>query len=123
MPQVYIVAVKASLASSFIVESFAVVEEWVQPDSGYIRVRVRLRNGDFVEAAEYFTVQKGRHMTVRYSYQWMDAERSILRRHWDNVAHHPGLENFPHHIHQANGEIVPGRSLSILELLELLESQ
>ncbi len=122
MPQAYLVAVKAALSSSFAVASFSVVEEWAQPDRGYIRIRGNLRNGDFMEASEYFTMQHDLHVTIRYRYQWMSPDQSTLRQRWDNVPHHPGLADFPHHIHLADGNIIPGRSLSILELLELFES-
>jgi hypothetical protein len=123
MPQAYLIAVKSALASSFTIASFDVLEEWVQPDRGYIRVRANLQSGDFLEASEYFTLQANRHTTVRYRYQWMNGAKTVLRRRWDNVPHHPNMLNFPHHIHLANGDVIPGQSLSILELLEILESE
>lgn len=123
MPQAYLIAVKAALSSSFVIASFDVLEEWAQPDRGYIRIRANLQNGDFLEASEYFTRQAGSHASVRYRYQWMNSEKTILRRRWDNVPHYPNVMNFPHHIHLANGDVIPGQRLSILELLEILESE
>jgi len=123
MPQAYLIAVKTALASSFMIVSFDVLEEWVQPDRGYIRIQASLQNGDFIEASEYFTRQADSHASVRYRYQWMNGEKTVLRKRWDNVPHHPNVMNFPHHIHLADGEIVSGQSLSILVLLEILESE
>lgn len=123
MPAAYLIAIKSALASSVAIASFAVVEESTQPDSGYIRVRASLHNGDFLEVSEYFTVTAGQYTTVRYRHQWMDAGKRVLRKRWDNVPHHPGLANFPHHIHLENGDVVSGHNISIVELLAILESQ
>jgi len=122
MPQAYIAATKTALATSPVIASFVIVEEWTQPDRGYVRFRAELRNGDFLESSEYFIVDTSGHSSARYSYQWMDNAKTTLQMRWDNVAHHPGLTNFPHHIHRADGQVVSGQSLTILELLQLLES-
>jgi hypothetical protein len=52
----YLVAIQTFLITSKIVESFTIVEEWCQRDRGYIRVRLTLSQGDFVESAEYFVL-------------------------------------------------------------------
>ncbi len=44
-PAEYVIEVKAALIACSLVSQFEVVEEWVQPDRGYIRVRARLCNG------------------------------------------------------------------------------
>ena len=41
----------------------------------------------------------------KYSYTLVKAETRILG--WDNARHYPSLENFPHHVHQADGKIEP----------------
>lgn len=81
-----------------------------------------LSNTDFLEVAEYFVLEEGRCKTKRYRYQWMDSSQQILRKRWDNVEHFPELPNFPHHIHiSEETNVEPGRSLSIIELMDLLE--
>ena len=40
--------------------------------------------------------------SLRYSYQEIT---DIPVRRWDNAAHFPNLSNFPHHYHDANGNI------------------
>ena len=120
-PTEYVLQLKAKLAISPIVASFNVVEEKVWSDRGYIRLRMALSNGDFLEAAEYFVLQDNASITRRYRYQWMDEERRKLRKRWDNVEHYPDLSNFPHHVHVGNEENVEsGESLSIIQLLDLL---
>ena len=49
---------------------------------------------------------------------------SELKKRWDNVAHFPDLPNFPHHVHIGSESYVePGQSLSIVELIDVLESE
>jgi hypothetical protein len=40
---------------------------------------------------------------TRYSFQ-LYSDRSLLR--WDNTPHYPGLSNFPHHFHDAEGNVL-----------------
>ncbi len=39
----------------------------------------------------------------KYSYTLTKDERRVLG--WDNAPHHPGLVNFPHHFHGADGSV------------------
>jgi len=121
MPGEYVLQLKARLVTSPIVVSFTVVEEKVWPDRGYIRIRMMLSNGDFLEAAEYFVLEDKESVTRRYWYQWMDGERRELRKRWDSVEHYPDLPNFPHHVH-VGGEknVESGERLSIIQLLDAL---
>lgn len=119
-PAEYIDAILAELVANSLVASFDVVEQWKEPDRGYIRVRAWLANSDFLELAEYFVETSGECVTQRYRYQWMDASRQQLRSRWDNVEHFPDLPGFPHHIHLTDGQVEPGQPLSILDLLKLL---
>ena len=116
-PTEYVTDIKAALIACHLVTAFDIVEEWVQPDRGYLRVRARLCNGDFLEVAEYFVVWEGRCVPERYRYQWMDGNQERLVRRWDNVEHYPELPGFPHHIHLADERVVTGESLSILDFL------
>ncbi len=65
------------LTISPIVLTYAVMEERLGIDYGYLRVRVELTNHDFVELAEYFTVQTGIIAVQCYRYQWMDGAQQI----------------------------------------------
>lgn len=119
-PAEYLASVFSELTTNHLIASFDVVEQWLEPDRGYIRVRAWLANGDFLELAEYF-VEAGREcIPIRYRYQWMDATRQQMRKRWDNVEHHPALSGFPHHMHLTDGRVEPGCRTSILDLLGLL---
>ncbi len=120
----YLAAVELALISSPAIAEYRVVRSWANTDDGYLRVRAKLTNGDFLEAAEYFELQVDEVVTVDYRYQWMDSEQQQLQRRWDNTPDHPELENFPHHIHIGSEEnVVPGQKLSMIALLKILEQE
>lgn len=115
--------IKITLVTSQIVASFTMVEAWCQPDRGYVRVRLTLSNGDFVETAEYFVVAGEACRPERYRHQWMDATRTTLRKRWDNVPHFEELANFPHHIHLADGQVIPGEPLGVVDVLHRIAQE
>lgn len=120
----YLENIKSRLISSNTIAAFTIIEELDLGDRGYFRARVTLSNDDFLEIAEYFKITENVVATTRYRYQWMDSDRIILRKRWDNVPHFPNLPNFPHHIHVESEEnVISGNSLSILELLDILEQE
>ncbi|MCL1467153.1 toxin-antitoxin system TumE family protein [Argonema galeatum] len=50
--------------------------------------------------------------------------RGLLRKRWDNVEHFPDLPNFPHHVHIGEeSNVEPSRSLTILELIDIIEEE
>jgi hypothetical protein len=122
-PTEYLTNIKVGLVTSDSVAFFEIVEEWVQSDRGYIRIRIWLANGDFLEVAEYFVASGEECITERYRYQWMDGAQKLMCRRWDNVEHYPGLPGSPHHVHFADGRVEPGERLSILELLQRISNQ
>ncbi|MEI6064154.1 MAG: DUF6516 family protein [Pseudanabaena sp. ELA748] len=120
----YLEDIKSRLIASNAIAAFTIVEELDFGDRGYFRARVTLSNDDFLEVAEYFKITDNVVATTRYRYQWMDCDRSILRKRWDNVPHFPNLPNFPHHIHVESEEnVISGNSLNIQELLDILEQE
>ena len=96
----YLQQMKTSLVLSPIITSITIVTEYAFTDRGYFRARLTLRNGDFLEVSEFFTVDAGGCSTQEYRYQWMDATQEQLITRWDNVPHHPQLDNYPHHFHK-----------------------
>ena len=123
-PQAYLTAIKAKLASRGIVIRVDILQEYATPKQGFFRARLTLRNSDFLEVAEFFRMVDGQTETAEYRFQWMDPSRQVLRKRWDNATHHPGLPNFPHHIHVgATGRLETGRLLSILDLVDLIEQE
>ena len=39
----------------------------------------------------------------KYGYTLVQAHTRVMG--WDNAPHHPGLANFPHHVHRPDGQI------------------
>jgi len=68
----YITEITAKLLASPAVITVAIVKERTLPESGYFRAQLTLRNGDFLEVVEFFTVLDNRCITESYRYQWMD---------------------------------------------------
>ena len=114
----------ARLSTSPIVKTVAVVEERLGYGCGYIRARLTLINDNFLEAAEYFTIEDDNVCVKRYRYQWMDSAQQVLRKRWDNTRHFPELSSFPHHVHVGSEEfVVPGEVLTIVDLISLVEDE
>lgn len=95
----YLAAIHLALVESPIVANYSVVHQRITSQSGYLRVRVDLINGDFLEAAEFFRLSPAGIETVDYRHQWMDHARAVLRKRWDSTPHYPDLDNAPHHYH------------------------
>ena len=125
LTQQYLTEIKTKLIASPVVDSIAIVKERASIAQGYFRARLTLSNGEFLEeVVEYFVVKDGRCVTESYRYQWMDEKQQVLKKRWDNVEHFPNLPNFPHHVHVGDeSNVNPGKSLSILELIEIVEQE
>lgn len=120
----YLNEVKARLATSVSIAAIEGVTERELEDRGYFRARMSLANGDFLEVSEYFIVRAGQLTTAEYRYQWMDSTRQKLIQRWDNARHFPRLPHFPHHVPVGDEEqVVPGRAMSILDLMDLIEKE
>lgn len=117
----YLAAIHLTLVESPIVASYAVVRQRVTSQSGHLRVRIDLINGDFLEAAEFFRLTPDGIKVADYRHQWMNGERIILRKRWDSTPHHPNLENAPHHCHDGSEEaVVPSQPMSIQDVLAVI---
>jgi hypothetical protein len=116
--------IKTALILSAAVDAVTILAERAVSAQGYFRARITLVNGDFLEVSEYFLAGPEGCATVEYRHQWMDNARRQLIRRWDNARHFPELANFPHHIHVAGEhDVRPGKAMSIVELLALLEAE
>lgn len=63
-------------------------------------------NGHLLEVAEYVVLEEEQLSVVSYKYHWQNAGGHPVKR-WDNARHHPGLENFPHHVHDGTRRVQP----------------
>nr|MDO8077872.1 DUF6516 family protein [Candidatus Freyarchaeota archaeon] len=67
--------------------------------AGTVKGRLSFTDGSKLEFAEYVVISGGKVNKVRYRYTWL-LEDAVLTR-WDNAPHHPELETYPHHKHEA----------------------
>lgn len=120
----YINDIKLRLKTSKLIDNLEIVKERSIADQGYFRSKITLKNGDFLEIAEFFKVENKQCISVTYRYQWMDKNKQQLRKRWDNVEHFPNLPNFPHHVHIGNEFTVkPSELRNIIQIITLIEDE
>ena len=123
-PDEYLAAIHLALVESAIIVRYRVVRQRVTSQRGHLRVRIDLSNGDFLEAAEFFGLTPDGVQVLDYRHQWMNGERTVLRKRWDSTPHYPDLENAPHHVHDGiENAVLPGESMSILAVLAQIERE
>lgn len=88
------------LSVSPVVRRFQVVELIIYGQNAF-RIKVRAEvSGEL--ALQIWLNHNPRH--TRYAYQLLQHDQTLMR--WDNAPHHPEVaENFPHHIHDAQGRL------------------
>ncbi len=122
--QNYLKEIKTKLNSNKLITTIKILKERAIPDQGFFRARLMLKNGDFLEVAEFFKVENEQCVTITYSYQWMDSSQTKLKKRWDNVEHFPDLPNFPHHLHDGDEfNVKPSESRNILQIITLIEQE
>lgn len=89
---------------------------------GYLRARCILRNGDFLEIALHVTASRNAAIIDDYRYQWMNADRTVLHRRWDNTPHFPSLPGAPYHCHIGEQMVEPSAYMDLSRLLAELDT-
>lgn len=117
----YVTAIHLALVESPIVANYSVVRQRITSQSGHLRVRIKLVNGDFLEAAEFFRLTLDGVTIVDYRHQWMNGERTMLRKRWDSTPHFLDLDNAPHHCHVGSEDVViSSQIMSIQDVLKAI---
>ena len=62
------------------------------------KVRIELQGGYFLDL--YYNATLG-----KYTYALIHGNQRVYG--WDNAPHHPGLANYPHHVHYEDDSIEP----------------
>lgn len=119
-PIEYVESVKEHLSTDSIVTRFDITREFSNQDEGFIRARVNLINGDWLDFSELVRLSDTLEL-ISYRYQWLDKDKNPIRR-WDNTPHYPQLENAPHHIHIGE-QVFPGSPVNIFSVLDEIASQ
>jgi len=119
-PIEYVESVKERLSTDSIVTRFDITREFSNLDEGFIRARVNLINGDWLDFSELVRLS-GTLELISYRYQWLDKDKNPIRR-WDNTPHFPQLKNAPHHVHVGE-QVFPGSPVNIFLVLNEIASQ
>ncbi len=104
--KIYLTEIELCLLHSPVIDSYRLVRSRAYADNGYIRFRAMLTNGDFLEVTSCFMLEEDQIVTIDYRYQWMDSNKTTLRKRWDSAPDHPELETFPYHVHIDSDENV-----------------
>lgn len=83
----------------------------------YIRGTLYLLGDLELHIAEYVSTEP----TIRrlkYRYHLQTGVDKVLVSRWDNVAHYPHIDTFPHHRHDREGGVHPAKAMDILQLLD-----
>jgi len=123
-PMDYLESVRKLLLTDFRIIRHQIFREFEESEKAYIRARLTLSDGSFLEFSEYIEQATEDAIQITdYSYHWIDKDGKFLRR-WDNTRHHPHLENFPYHIHDSEtDEVTSGKPVSIFAVLDEIASK
>lgn len=117
----YLTAIHLALVENLFVADYSVVRQRATSQSGHLRVRITLANGDFLEAAEFFRLTLDGITIIDYRHQWMNGERTVLYKRWDSTPHFLDLDNAPHHCHIGDeGEVISSQLMSIQDVLTII---
>ncbi len=88
----------------------------------YLKGEIVLADRSELHFKEYLvTIPKVKK--IAYSYHYQDQEKKMIFR-FDNAAHHPELENFPHHKHIGSGsQTIPSTEITLDEILKIIVSE
>ena len=87
----YFVTVKERLLTEPSIVEFQITRERTTVSDGYLRARLILSDGSWLEFSEYVQRRAADQITVvTYSYYWVNSRNHLIQR-WDNTPHFPTL--------------------------------
>jgi Family of unknown function (DUF6516) len=101
-----------------VVQSFNLIPEKRGESEGFIRGVINLTDGSILYLREFVNVEMSINREM-YSYQYMDASKSLIFR-YDNVEHHKklNLPNYPHHKHDGSEDnVISSNAPMLAEIL------
>jgi hypothetical protein len=116
----YLALIKSLIALCPVVVQLNILREDAQGDRGLWRYRLTLQDESFVEMFEFFEIQSGQVKVIKYSFHWQRNDGQLIKR-WDNAAHHPEIETYPHHLHDGAEDVVFAyQPVSFEEILQII---
>lgn len=114
----YLSRVKALIVLNPRIVQWEIVREEVQGDRAFFRYRLNLRDGGLLEIFELVHIIDGKVQIKKYSFHWQDAMGNLIKR-WDNAAHHPEVETYPHHVHNGS-DVLPHKPVCAEVILTMI---
>ncbi len=119
----YFARIETHFITSPIIAAYTIIRKNIAFSDGKLRIRLTLRNDDFIELFAYIIENPGDITMGKYSIHWQKQDGTPVKR-WDNAPHHPSLPNAPHHIHLSNGSVISNPVMpEILDLLKEIEQE
>jgi Family of unknown function (DUF6516) len=116
----YLALIKSLIALCPVVVQLNILREDAQGDRGLWRYRLTLQDESFVEMFEFFEIQSDQVKVIKYSFHWQRNDGQLIKR-WDNAAHHPEIETYPHHLHDGAEDVVFAyQPVSFEEILQII---
>lgn len=120
-PEDYLASIINRISESSFISNSQTLREYSNPNQGHLRMRLTFTDNTYLEFYEYVERTEDDGVYVKsYSHHWADQNDRLIRR-WDNARHFPDLDNFPHHIHLTEEEVIPGTSVNIFDVLDEIE--
>ena len=116
----YLALIKSLIALCPAVKRFSILREEAQGNKGLWRYRLTLQDDSLLEMFEFFEIQVNKVEVIKYSFHWQSDEGKFIKR-WDNAAHHPEIETYPHHLHEGAEDLVlPYQPVTSEEILQIV---
>ncbi|GMV32434.1 hypothetical protein FBQ83_07385 [Chloroflexi bacterium CFX5] len=120
-PEDYLASIINRISESDFIANSQTLREYSNPNRAHLRMRLTFTNNTYLEFYEYIEHSDDERIYVKsYSYHWADQNNRLIRR-WDNARHFPNMDNFPHHIHLTEDEVIPGKPVNIFNVLDEIE--
>jgi len=119
----YLALIKSLIVLCPVVVEFIILRENAQGDRGLWRYRLNLLDESCVEMFEFFEIQSDQVKVIKYSFHWQKDNGRLIKR-WDNAAHHPEIETYPDHLHDAaEDSVFPYQPVGFYGILKIVSEQ
>jgi len=87
---------------------------------GFIKIALFLRNESVLYIREFISIYGNEIDRLMYVYQYLDKSGNLIFR-YDNTEHFPQLNNYPHHKHLNNGNVIESNAPLLEDVLFEIE--
>jgi Family of unknown function (DUF6516) len=103
---------------SDIIRSYEVVEYEIADLNSRLKLNIVFANGTELSVRDILLDGRRR----KYAFHWQEGSGRLIAR-WDNAAHWPEIETFPHHKHLGEaGQVVASEGTTLEEVLGVIRA-